>query len=347
MLISDNMLNKLINIDAKISNLNPGDKIDVNVLKPLGKGVFLIDINGKQFKVSLKNSPELGVYKALVLKAGSTVSLKLLQNNEAVLTKELGLNPGDKIDVNVLKPLGKGVFLVDINGKQFKVSLKNSPEPGVYKALVLKAGPTVDLELLHSGETFSAKLPALKLLKNLLLKTFSRGDTTYNIDKLTPENIRNMVKNSGVFFENKIMHAENIEGDLKYNAMLQNADHTIDAITKLQLINILSGSYYGFFKSDNYCIKDGNIIFRKEKSGYVVYIRLELTNLGETIVIISEKNKKIKATIRTTKDISKILKGIKMPHTAIDWKPLIETDSSIFSIKDIIGIDDLTFEILV
>ena len=156
-----------------------------------------------------------------------------------------------------------------------------------------------------------------------------------------------MIKNSGVFFENKIMNNKDMDGDLKYNAILKNADHATEAITKLQVINILSGDYYGFFKSDAYDIKDGNIIFRREINGYVVYIRLELTNLGETIVIISEKNKTVKATIKTRADLSKILKDIKLPHTAIDWKPLVETDLSIFDIRNIIDVDDLTFEILV
>lgn len=250
-----------------------------------------------------------------------------------IKNSDLNLKVGDKVIINVLKAISKDLFLVNVKGKLLNAAFKTQPTTSRYFGEVSSTEPFLEIKLITEK---TENLNILKkflvnfdknLIKNALLK-FEGND----LKKLDELNLKKLIKNSGLNFEAKLFHNENIDEDLKALAYKSGDTQTVDSITKLQVMTILNQALFYTFSAQDFDIKDGEIIYKSGEKSKSIYIKANFSELKDVVIFLTEAKGDIFGTIKTSIDISNFINEINLPGLKLKWEKLNDADIKKFDI---------------
>jgi hypothetical protein len=152
------------------------------------------------------------------------------------------------------------------------------------------------------------------------------------LSSLTPGELRRLFRDSGLFLENKLSKDISPVGDSKYIA--RENPTVFDGITRMQLAGVLLQEFFSFFDSDD-LMEDAVVRVRKEENGVAVFVRLNFTRLGETILAVrpAPANAGYNALVHTKEDISAELASLAIEGLKIRWVRLTPKHSEDFNIS--------------
>ena len=293
-------------------SLSVGDKVMATVISNSSDKI-LLNVKGQQAEAA-KGGEDF---------SGKSVKVEVLQTEPKLIVKILSAN---------------------VNAKQ---SVQSNPSQN---AALIKAATQGEALTNMKGET------VIKDTASLMAKeaaAFSQKDIVSVIKTLggariaafLPEEIKKVIRNSGNFFENKLLKGISPESDSKMLAYLSGNDGARSAVTKMQVANILLNTdFFTFFDGEEELDFDGGVMrFRKSPSGNInLHMKMNFTNLGETVIsFVKAGDEGYYVTVRTAKDISKELAELNIPNLLIRWAELSENDGKFFEIdKDHIILSD-------
>jgi len=258
---------------------------------------------------------------------------------------------GEKVNIQILKTLDNGNTLVAIKNNLFEVKI----DPQLLKNLSAEITKTEGLI-----ELVSEKLPIQNLNPNYikqevgtfdiekLMKAFGKFQKL-DMANLTPESLKQAVKNSGLFMENKLLNNENISGDEKARAYINSDSSAKDGITKMQVTNLLlAGGLISFLKTQDESIDDTYMRMKKgEKGQSTLYVSTKFSQLGDTFLIIRTVNNHHDVMVKTEMDISDQLKDVEIDNTRIHWYKFNKKDLETMDIKRDITFNMGNFEVII
>lgn len=330
--------------DGGIEPLRVGAVVRVNVTNSNGEGVYTFSYGGKTFQGRSDSPLETGAQRVAVLSAEPDIKI-----SPAPL-KDAPLFPGAKVSAEVISAKD-GIYSVTINGKTYTARIEPSPLASKFIGEVLTTDPLLRLKPVFTSLKditlpFMAKEMASFKQSDLsvIMKIFSGA----SLSAFTPDEIRRVIKDGGNFFENKLSRGIAPGGDVKMAAY--NDDSARENITKMQIANILmADDFFSFFESDDLDFEGGIMRFRRSEDGNLnLYVKLDFTNLGETVVSFFKSSEiGYYVTVRTEEDISAFLSEIKVEGCRINWRKLSSEDKDIFNIKgeDLKGLSGLDIKI--
>lgn len=312
--------------------LQVGDIITPNSIKDMQNGKYILNINGKNMEALSKDILINPPLKLQVLKT-NPLEVSLLKENSNLI-----LNVGDKVNVKVLESLNNS-FLVEINGKKYNASLLSTPQNSKFLAEVIKTEGLLLLKEIN----ISPKISSLSLMAKEMM-SFNQKEIAFifkenKISHLTSffmEDIKKFIRNQGQFFESKVRKGINISDDLKLLMYGENNSRAENAVTKLQIANVLMGSdFFTFFENEDLDFQEGVMRFsRNNNGGYSLYIKVNFTKIGNTIIsFIKHYENSYFVTVRSKVNISAELSKLKIKNCKIVWKELKEKDLDFFVIK--------------
>jgi len=125
-------------------------------------------------------------------------SLQLSLTNASLQLKE-----GDKISFSVIKLLTNGMYLINLKGQTFTAVFQNPPQFGQFDAEVVKTEPFIELKIIRDGleQLDTGKLKGLIVAfnKDEVVSLFSKHGFSIDFKNITPEKIKNLIKESGLF----------------------------------------------------------------------------------------------------------------------------------------------------
>jgi len=250
-----------------------------------------------------------------------------------IKSSDLNLKVGDKVTINVLKAISKDLFLINIKGKLLNAAFKTQPTLSKYFGEVASIEPFLEIKILNEkGESLNIlKKFLVNFEKNFIKNTLLKFDGN-NLKKLDEADFRKLIKNSGLNFEAKLLHDENIDDDLKTVAYKAGDTQTIDSITKLQVTTILNQALFYTFSAKDFDIKDGEIIFKKGEKSNTIYIKANFSELKDVVVFLTETKGSIFGTVKTAIDISNFINGVNLPGLKLKWEKLNDADIKKFNI---------------
>ncbi|MCB4204578.1 hypothetical protein LF845_06355 [Deferribacterales bacterium Es71-Z0220] len=246
---------------------------------------------------------------------------------------DLNLKIGDKVAINVLKAISKDLFLINIKGKLLNAAFKSQPTLSRYFGEVASTEPFLEIKLLNQ-ETESLNVLKKFLVnfdKNLIKNTLFKFDGN-DLKSLNKEEFKKLIKNSGLNFEAKLLHDENIDDDLKTVAYKAGDAQTVDSITKLQVTTILNQALFYTFSAKDFDIKDGEIIFKKGEKSNSIYIKANFSELKDVVIFLTETKGTIFGTVKTSIDISSFVNALNLPGLKLKWEKLNDADVTKFDI---------------
>jgi len=246
---------------------------------------------------------------------------------------DLNLKVGDKVAINVLKAISKDLFLINIKGKLLNATFKSQPTLSRYFGEVASTEPFLEIKLLNQ-ETESLNVLKKFLVnfdKNLIKNTLFKFDGN-DLKSLNKEEFKKLIKNSGLNFEAKLLHDENIDDDLKTVAYKAGDAQTVDSITKLQVTTILNQALFYTFSAKDFDIKDGEIIFKKGEKSNSIYIKANFSELKDVVIFLTETKGTIFGTVKTSIDISSFVNALNLPGLKLKWEKLNDADVTKFDI---------------
>ncbi|MBZ4672624.1 MAG: hypothetical protein JG762_854 [Deferribacteraceae bacterium] len=246
---------------------------------------------------------------------------------------DLNLKVGDKVAINVLKAISKDLFLINIKGKLLNAAFKTQPTLSRYLGEVASTDPFLEIKLLNQ-ETESLNVLKRFLVnfdKNLIKNTLFKFDGN-DLKSLNKEEFKKLIKNSGLNFEAKLLHDENIDDDLKTVAYKAGDAQTVDSITKLQVTTILNQALFYTFSAKDFDIKDGEIIFKKGEKSNSIYIKANFSELKDVVIFLTETKGTIFGTVKTSIDISSFVNALNLPGLKLKWEKLNDADVTKFDI---------------
>lgn len=250
-----------------------------------------------------------------------------------IKNSDLNLKVGDKVVINVLKAISKDLFLVNVKGKLLNAAFKTQPTTSKYFGEVSSTEPFLEIKLiLEKTEDLNILKKFLvnfdkNFIKNALFK-FEGND----LKKLDELNLKKLIKNSGLNFEAKLFHNENIDDDLKALAYKSGDTQTVDSITKLQVVTILNQALFYTFSAQDFDIKDGEIIYKSGEKSKSIYIKANFSELKDVVIFLTETKGDIFGTIKTSIDISNFINEINLPGLKLKWEKLNDADIKKFDI---------------
>jgi len=362
-----------------------GEKLNLNLVRKMDNGLYLINLKGKTFTAELQSKPQGSTIRAEVVKAengqlqlkiipkadrsgnpmqatiqtainvktdGQTASSQVPQ--KLVLTIPQGtieVKPGEKLPVEILKVLDNGKTLVTIKNNLFEVKLPTAQLLKNFMAEVVKTDSEIELSVPRApAETLNPNFVRQEVGKfdiAALMRAFGKFQKV-DVTNITPEALKNAVKNSGLFMENKLFNGEAMDGDEKVRAYLNSDTPAKDGITRMQVANmLLAGGMLAFLKTKDEQIEDTYVRYKKSDKGQgTVYISTEFSNLGETFIIIRSLNKHHDVMVKTEVDISEQLKDVKIENTRIHWYKFNKNDLETIDIKNEISLGIGSFEVI-
>lgn len=332
-----------------LNNLQQKSKTPLNlsVLRKLDNGMYLINLRGDNYKIRLPENTQIGDYKAIIEnKEGGAKAFKLIpvKMAEPNLTRNVPLDSnvklGSEIDIKLIKMIKNGLFLVDFKGKMLEAKIPDTPATKLFKAIVMKTEPILELKpILTPLDKLNANELKTELIhfdKNVIIKTL-KSSGKFNIDQITPASIEKVIKESGIFFENKLLNDIKVIDDNKLHALRTDNSDLKESIQKIQLFNsILNDSAFSFFSLNNLGIKDGEIFISRNKDQFSVNIKVDFSKIGETFIRIVIRENIIDIVVSSEKDISQELSNIHIPSINIHWKKINEKEKEAFDLSSII-----------
>jgi len=373
-----------------------GERLNLNVLRRLDNGMFLINLKGKSFTAQLQTEPEGKIIRAEVVKSeNGTLMLKIIPNaeqsaNPAQITTTtttqqarsvfqlitgtsispqnaggaeqktvlqlpagtINAQAGEKVDIQILKTLDNGNTLLSIKNNLFEIKL-DSQLLKTLNAEVTKAdSKMIELTL--------DKLPVQNLDTNFvkqevggfdlakIMKAFGKFQKL-DVQNMTPESLKNAVKNSGLFMENKLINGESLAGDEKAQAYVNSDTGAKEGITRMQVTNmLLAGGLLTFLKTEDENIDDTYMRFKKGGNGQnILYVSTKFSQLGDTMMIIRSLNNNHDVIVKTETDISEELKNIQLDRARIHWAQFKPKDKETMDIKKDIVFNMGNFEVII
>jgi hypothetical protein len=371
-----------------------GERLNLNVLRKLDNGMYLINLKGKSFTAQLQTEPEGKMIRAEVVKSeNGTLMLKIIPNadqsaNPAQITttttqqarsvfqliagtttapQGTGAEPktvlqlpagtinaqaGEKVDIQILKTLDNGNTLLSIKNNLFEVKLdaqllKNLTAE-VTKADSKMIELTVDKLPVQNLDTNFVKQEVGGFDMAKLMKAFGKFQKL-DVQNMTPEALKNAVKNSGLFMENKLVNGESLAGDEKAQAYVNSDTGAKDGITRMQVTNmLLAGGLLTFLKTEDENIDDTYMRFKKGENGQnILYVSTKFSQLGDTMMIIRSLNNTHDVIVKTVTDISEELKTLQLDRARIHWAQFNPRDKETIDVKKDIVFNMGNFEVII
>lgn len=371
-----------------------GERLNLNVLRKLDNGMYLINLKGKSFTAQLQTEPEGKMIRAEVVKSDNgTLMLKIIPNadqsaNPAQITTTttqqarsvfqliagtttapqgtgseqktllqlpagtINAQAGEKIDIQILKTLDNGNTLLSIKNNLFEVKLdaqllKNLTAE-VTKADSKMIELTVDKLPVQNLDTNFVKQEVGGFDMAKLMKAFGKFQKL-DVQNMTPEALKNAVKNSGLFMENKLVNGESLAGDEKAQAYVNSDTGAKDGITRMQVTNmLLAGGLLTFLKTEDENIDDTYMRFKKGENGQnILYVSTKFSQLGDTMMIIRSLNNTHDVIVKTETDISEELKTLQLDRARIHWAQFNPRDKETIDVKKDIVFNMGNFEVII
>jgi len=379
-------LNNLIK-NGEIS-FKDGERLNLNVVRRMDNGMYLINLKGKSFTAKLDFEPPSKTIRAEVTQnqKGGELQLRFIPKAEKstnpmeirqiqVKPETVAANPadkssqpqerlvfrinsgtinvkeGEKISLNIVKTLDNGNTLIEVKNNLFEVKLDQQLLKSI-QAEVTKSEPVIELTAIKMPveklDTGYVKQQAGTFDIEKLMKAFGKFQHT-DVSKLTPETLKQAVKDSGLFLENKLMKGEDVSTDEKMKAMVNSDTPAKDGITKMQVTNmLLAGGLISFLKTKDENIDDTYMRMKKSPDGVnTLYISTKFSKLGDTFIIVRNLNKHSDIMVKTEVDISEQLKNLDIENTRIHWYKFNSKDLDVMDIKKDITFNMGNFEVII
>ncbi|MCA1927162.1 MAG: hypothetical protein LDL13_02780 [Calditerrivibrio sp.] len=239
---------------------------------------------------------------------------------------------------SIIKALANGMYLINLKGQTFTALFQNIPQFGKFNAEVVRTEPNIELKLLKGNsedlENVRLKSEVFSFSRDTLSKLFAKYGFTIDPKNITAEKIKELIKNSGIFFENKLANGKDIDVDMKFLALKNNDVDLKDNLNKLQLINLLSDfSIYVPIKSEDTDLDDIELFIHKDISKGIT-IRAQFSKIGETIISVREQGNIIDCVVETAVDISEDINNLYIGNNIrLRWKKLEQIDTEELDIK--------------
>jgi len=379
-----------------------GERLNLNVLRRMDNGLYMISLKGKSFTAQLNFEPQGKTVRAEVLKTDSgQLQLKLIpkaessanqmnirvetapvkpQAQQTVMTQSqtaqqaamgiakgaapqqrlvfqipaglIDAKMGEQLNINVLKTLDNGNVLVSLKNNLFEVKPDLLPLLKSVSAEVIKTDGVIELA--------AARLPVQNLDPAFvkqevgtfdiekLMRAFGKFKTL-DVANLTPDSLKQAVRDSGLFMENKLLKGESVSTDEKVRAIMNSDIPAKDGITKMQITNLLlAGGLLSFLKTQDENIDDTYLRLKKGSKGQnILYVSTKFSQLGETFIMIRNFNRQSDVMIKTETDISDMVKDIDIDNTRIHWFPFDKKDLKNMDVKSDIFFNMGKFEVII
>lgn len=362
-----------------------GERLNLNLVRKMDNGLYLISLKGKSFSAQLQFEPQGKTLRAEVIRnENGQLQLKFIPKAEnsanpmSVTTQTItsqqpqsstapasalerlifqlpkgtiDVRPGEKVPIQILKTLDNGNTLVSIKNNLFEVKLD---------AQLLK---TLNAEVMRTEgmiELAVTRTPMENLNHNFvkqevgtfdiakLMQAFGKFQKV-DVANITPDVLKQAIRNSGLFMENKLLNDQNMSGDEKLRAYINSDGQAKDGITKMQITNLLlAGGLLAFLKTEDDAIDDTYMRMKKADNGQsVLYVSTKFTQLGDTFLIIRNVNKFHDVIVKTETDISEELKEVEIENARIHWYKFSENDKEVMDIKKEIMFNMGNFEVII
>lgn len=315
------------------AGINAGDIVYAASAKAGRNGSYILNINGRNVEAFSKD-----------LLFGNNLKLMVLKTNplEVELLKQQSSNSlfqtGDKLPVKILSS-NNGIFSVEIGGKTYTAGILANSGSARIMAEVIKTEPLLMLKEIN----ITPKQTALAAMAKEI-SVFNQKETAavlkefgaIHLSSFMADDIKKTLKNSGQFFEYKLSKGLSLDGDMKLAAYTQQNSSAESAVSKMQIANALMGSdFFAFFENDELDFEDGVIkVVKNGGNSYSVYIKMNFTKIGETIIsIIKHYENSYLITVRSKVNISAELSRLRIKNCRVVWKEMQEKDSDFFQIK--------------
>jgi len=274
-------------------------------------------------------------------KTAKSLEIKITSRVPEVIQNLLNL---PRIKAQVIENKGNRLLLLMENGLELKV--ENNLNIKVKEGEVLTLTPVKSSPL-----TF--KVIQTEIRKNVSLKLLNGLINSLREFPFEAINTFQKLKNSGLFYENKVLKAliqnsfKELKEDLKYQSIIKGDKEMVNLINLLQLYILENNNRKFFFpiKIEDY---RGYLLF-KLKDTYKIFIRLEFTesylnilinapkDLSSIYIEMESNNEKILEKLKESKeDLGKLLKK---PIKTLKFSFKEEGYKSLF--KEIVGEDGL------
>lgn len=315
------------------AGINAGDIVYAASAKAGRNGSYILNINGRNVEAFSKD-----------LLFGNNLKLMVLKTNplEVELLKQQSSNSlfqtGDKLPVKILSS-NNGIFSVEIGGKNYTAGILANSGSARIMAEVIKTEPLLMLKEIN----ITPKQTALAAMAKEI-SVFNQKETAavlkefgaIHLSSFMADDIKKTLKNSGQFFEYKLSKGLSLDGDMKLAAYTQQNSSAESAVSKMQIANALMGSdFFAFFENDELDFEDGVIkVVKNGGNSYSVYIKMNFTKIGETIIsIIKHYENSYLITVRSKVNISAELSRLRIKNCRVVWKEMQKKDSDFFQIK--------------
>lgn len=282
-------------------------------------------------------------------------AVAVLDNNTATALKiplnSLPASDGEPVEIHIVKMTDNGKTLVSIKDTLFEVKL----DPQLFKTLIAEAKIQTDSILL----TFS-KLPVENLNPQYVKQQVSGFDiekfmqafgkfTRTGMEEMTPQTLKDALKNSGLTFENKLLNDQDIAGDEKFRALLTGDSQAKDGITKMQLTNlVIADGVMSFLKTKDENVGDTLFKLKRGVDGSnTVYVSTNFTELGETLIVIKQVQKNFTVSVKTEKDISEYMDDIHVDNGTVRWFKFSKQDLHVMNPSKEFTADMGNFEVII
>lgn len=315
------------------AGISAGDIVYAASAKAGRNGSYILNINGRNVEAFSKDLLFGNNLKLMVLKTNPLEVELLKQQSSSSL-----FQTGDKLPVKILSS-NNGIFSVEIGRKTYTADILANSGSARIMAEVIKTEPLLTLKEINVNP------------KQLLLAAMAKEISVFNqketaavlkefgavhLSSFMADDIKKTFKNSGQFFEYKLSKGISVEGDMKLAAYTQQNSSAESAVSKLQIANILMGSdFFSFFENDELDFEDGIIkVVKNGGNSYSVYIKMNFTKIGETIIsIIKHYENSYLITVRSKVNITAELSRLRIKNCKVVWKEMQEKDAEFFQIK--------------
>ncbi|WP_022851750.1 hypothetical protein [Limisalsivibrio acetivorans] len=360
---------------ANLGDLVEGEKLGGKVVRRMENGMYLINLRGKTATASMEGTglSEGAKFRAEVVRNGNQLELRIVTRpEEAFNTADVkrssanvsddgdsaifrlnkntfSAKPGDKILLNILKTLPDGSKLFEAKGGVFRAMVGETLLTK-FSAQVLQTEPMLELAVfkspMESLNTSFVKSQVGGFDLGSILKSTGKF-SSLNLADVTPDKLKEAVRNSGLFMENKLMSGESVEGDEKFRAIAEQNTAGREAITRTQIANvILADGLVGFLKTADDKVSDAKIRFKKDEGGdSAVFISMSFSRIGDTFISIRQVGTVFDVLVKSEKDISDELKELDIENTLIRWKKYEQKDEAVFNVRQKLAGDMDSFDI--
>lgn len=404
-----------------------GERLNLNVVRKMDNGLYLINLKGKSFTANLESEPQGKTVRAEVMRSDSGgLQLKIIpkaenssnpmrvvtrtvqpqqqaaqsQAKQAVQTTQseqtakgaqsampeqseqtapqtakaaqaagqqiqspkqqlvfqlpegtIDVKQGERVSIQILKSLDNGNTLVSVKNNLFEVKLDSHLLKKI-TAEVFKADGLIELVAdklpVENLNTAFVKQEVGGFDLEKLMKAFGKFQRV-DVENITPESLKQAVKNSGLFMENKLLHDENMSGDEKMRAYISSDHPAKDGITRMQVTNmLLAGGMLAFLKTADEKIDDTYMRLKKgDKGQSVLYLSTKFSKLGDTFIAIRSLNDVHDVMIKTEEDISDMLKDVNIERARIHWYKFNKKDLETINVKDEAVLNMGNFEVII